>query len=181
MRFWRARGVEIGEEVRFTAGPIITRAPSSRITLGNRVHLISSPRAAVLGIAHRTILRTKAAGAIIELGDDVGVTGGAIVAAHRVTIGYGSMLGANVLITDTDFHPIDSADRRYAPRPESVPKDAVRIGRNVFIGTGCIVLKGVSIGDNSVVGAGSVVSSSIPANSIAAGVPARVLRAIPFD
>ena len=52
------------------------------------------------------------------------------------------------------------------------------VGNNVFIGLGSIVLPGVTIGDNVVIGAGSVVNTSIPSNSIAAGVPARVLRSV---
>ena len=52
------------------------------------------------------------------------------------------------------------------------------IGKNVWIGTGCIILKGTVIGDNSIIGAGSVVNSNIPAGCLAAGVPARVVKIV---
>jgi maltose O-acetyltransferase len=87
------------------------------------------------------------------------------------------MLGANVTIADTDFHSLHPAQRSGHAHP-TVGIAAVRIGKRVFIGTNAIILKGVTVGDNSVVGAGSVVTRSIPENSIVAGNPCRVIRAL---
>ena len=90
-----------------------------------------------------------------------------------ITIGEDCLLGPNVqLLTPT--HPID-------PRPRRDKLEAARpitIGDNVWLGGGVIVCPGVTIGDNSVVGAGSVVTRDIPANVVAVGNPARVLREI---
>jgi len=86
------------------------------------------------------------------------------------------MLGANVTIADTDFHALEPRGRRFNKNPEAIGSAPVRIQDNVFVGTGAYILKGVTIGANSVVGAGSVVTSSIPADVIAAGNPARVIR-----
>lgn len=89
-----------------------------------------------------------------------------------IKIGRDGLFGANVEIFDSNFHDLDPA-RRKAGTQRLAP---VEIGDNVFVGMGVKILKGVTIGDDSVIGAGSVVSSSIPAGVVAAGSPARVIR-----
>ena len=83
------------------------------------------------------------------------------------------MIGPNVTI-DTGTHPISPELRRHAVQ-YNLP---VHIKDNVWIGAGSIILPGVTIGENSVIGAGSVVTHDIPANVVAVGVPCRVLREI---
>ncbi|MFF3864790.1 sugar O-acetyltransferase [Micromonospora sp. NPDC001898] len=91
----------------------------------------------------------------------------------RITIGADVQMGPNVqLLTAT--HPVDPEPRREkweAAQP-------ITIGDNVWLGGGVIVLAGVSIGDNTVVGAGAVVNRDLPANVVAVGNPARVVREI---
>lgn len=90
-----------------------------------------------------------------------------------ITIGRDCQIGPNVqLLTPT--HPVEPEPRRdklEAARP-------ITIGDNVWLGGGAIVLAGVTIGDNSVIGAGAVVTKDIPANVVAVGNPARVIRSI---
>jgi len=75
---------------------------------------------------------------------------------------------------DTDFHPLDAALRRLEPsRGATRP---VVIEDDVFIGVNCLILKGVTIRRGSVIGAGSVVTGSVPPHVVAAGNPARVVR-----
>jgi acetyltransferase-like isoleucine patch superfamily enzyme len=175
----RIRGVVVGQNVRLYGCPVIARCASSIITLGDRVVLCSDPRYTALGTNHAVVLRTLGAGAEIVIGNDVGISGGTICAVKRVSIGDGTMLGANVTIMDTDFHPISSASRRYDDA--GIESSPVEIGANVFIGASVIILKGVRIGDNSVIGAGSVVSGDIPVNAIAAGNPCRVIKVLSGD
>jgi acetyltransferase-like isoleucine patch superfamily enzyme len=78
-----------------------------------------------------------------------------------------------VTITDTDFHPLDPAGRRYCKDDSRIRCAPVRLEDNVFVGAGSTILKGVTIGRNSVIGAGSIVTKSIPANVVAAGNPCR--------
>ncbi len=103
----------------------------------------------------------------IEIGSGCGFSGVSLSSAVRVTLGNNVRAGANVIITDTDWH---SGDLRVGPpRP-------VWIGDDVWIGTGAIILKGAHIGKNSLIGAGSVVTGEIPDNCIAAGNPVRIIR-----
>lgn len=94
-----------------------------------------------------------------------------IVSTLSVQLGESCLIGDMVMIFDSDFHGIAPDERRTVGK--SAP---VRIGNNVWLGSRVMVLKGVTIGDNSVVAAGSVVVRDVPADSIAAGVPAKVIR-----
>lgn len=161
---------------RLFGSPIIQKHRDSTITIGNRACLRSKARSNPLAPFHPVVLSTRNAGAVIQIGDDFGMTGGSIVAATNVTIGNRVALGANCVITDTDFHPIDPIVRSADPSLASTA--AVQIGDDVFVGMQSIVLKGVSIGRGTTIGAGSVVTSDIPAGVIAAGNPARVIRSI---
>jgi acetyltransferase-like isoleucine patch superfamily enzyme len=155
--------------------PIIRRHPGSRIVLGRGTSLISDPRFTALGVSRPVILRTLRPGAVLDIGSDTGLSGATICAADSVRIGRRVLAGADVLIADTDFHPVEMLPRRHAP--ESAASSApVEIHDDVFLGARTIVLKGVTIGAGTVVGAGSVVTSSLPAGVVAAGNPCRVLR-----
>lgn len=107
----------------------------------------------------------------VQIGDCVLMSPGSrISASDDIRIGDGSMLANGVYITDSDWHGVydrTSRDPRITP---------VRIGRNVWLGDHATVLKGVTIGDNSIIGAGAVVARGVPANVIVAGNPAQVVR-----
>ena len=122
-----------------------------------------------------------------KVGDFTLLNGALIMADERIEIGQHCLVSWNVGIADSDFHPIDAAQRRIdtmalapfyegrPPRPklETAP---VIIADNVWIGMNAIILKGVTIGENSIVAAGSVVSKSVPANVVVAGNPAVVVK-----
>jgi len=98
--------------------------------------------------------------------------------AKGITIGSDCLIAGGVSIQDNDGHPIDANLRHYG---KSVNMDDVReviIENGAWIASHVIILKGVKIGTNAVVGAGSVVTADIPANTIAAGNPARVIRSL---
>ncbi len=159
--------------------PLIQRHAGSTITIGRGLNLRNWFGSNPLGVQHRSILATWAAGAAINLGDDVGLTGATIVAQTRVSLGDRVFVGANSTLCDTDFHPLSAAARQVdvmagVTRPITIEDD-------VFIGMGVMILKGVTVGRGSVIGAGSIVSRDIPAGVIAAGNPARVIRGIHAD
>jgi acetyltransferase-like isoleucine patch superfamily enzyme len=115
-------------------------------------------------------------GATIVFGDGVQVNNNAFIKSEGpgIMIGARALIGSGVEIFDSDFHDLHP-DRRRGGQPRT---GRVELGENVFIGDGAKILKGVTIGANSVIGAGSVVTASVPANVIAAGNPARVIRPI---
>jgi maltose O-acetyltransferase len=141
------------------------RPLEGELVLGERVRLvghvvpveIAVGRGASLTIGDRTY---------INYGTSIGVT-------RSVTIGADCNFGPYVNIVDTHFHRLEP--ERRGERPEPAP---VVIGDNVWLGTRVIVLPGVTIGEGSVVGAGSVVTSDIPSRSLAVGSPAKVVRAL---
>ena len=118
-------------------------------------------------------------GGIISIGDNVGMSGTAIVCHKQVCIGNNVRIGGNTVIYDTDFHNLDFAMRIALPENiRSVKKKAVFIEDNVFIGAHSTILKGVTVGRNSIIGAGSVITRNIPANQIWAGNPASYIRSV---
>jgi maltose O-acetyltransferase len=114
------------------------------------------------------------AGARIEVGDRTEFNNNLFLKSEGegIRIGKDCLFGAEVQIFDSDFHEL-TPGKRVGGAPRTA---AVEIGDGIFAGMGVKILKGVTIGDDSVIGAGSVVTSSIPAGVIAAGNPARVIR-----
>ena len=156
--------------------PLVSLVPGSTLRIGTNVSLISWSQYNPIGVNHPVILRTLRCDAKLLIGDNVGISGASICAAESITIGSDTLIGANVLISDTDFHPIDARKRVGHSGEKDVKTSPVYIGQNVFIGANTIVLKGAVIGAGSAIGAGSVVTGHVPAGVIAAGNPCRVLR-----
>jgi acetyltransferase-like isoleucine patch superfamily enzyme len=116
------------------------------------------------------------ADAVIEIGDHSEINNNVMLKSEGagIRIGARGLIGPHVEIFDSDFHDLHPR-RRHGGTPRMAPVD---IAENVFMGMSVKVLKGVTIGADSVIGAGSVVTSSIPAGVIAVGNPARVVRAL---
>ena len=107
----------------------------------------------------------------IDIGDCVLMSPGSrLSASDEIVIGDGVMMANGTYVTDSDWHTIYDRTRRSE---KSTP---VRIGNNVWLGDHCTVLKGVTIGDNSVVAARAVVTRDVPANVVVAGNPAKVVK-----
>lgn len=129
----------------------------------------------MIGINRPCIIATLREGASISIGSDCGFSGTTIGAAVDIRIGDNVMCGANTTITDTDWHHVDPSRRRDVVE---VPAAPVILEDNVWLGLNVVVLKGGVIGRNSVIAAGSIVTGRIPADVIAGGIPARVLRSL---
>ena len=123
----------------------------------------------------RSRICTLAPTATISIGERVGMSAVTISAHDMIKIGDDTQIGAGTVIVDSDFHNVKSLDITERQHSLGTTKPVI-IGKNVFIGTRCTILKGVTIGDNAVIGANSVVSKDVPANTIAAGNPIRVIR-----
>lgn len=114
-------------------------------------------------------LRNKAR---VSIGNNCGFSGTVIAAAESISIGSNVICGANVTITDTDWHHVDPTKRR----DESTSTAPIVVEDNVWLCMNVTVLKGVTIGFGSVIAANSVVTKSIPDSVIAAGQPAKVVK-----
>jgi acetyltransferase-like isoleucine patch superfamily enzyme len=110
----------------------------------------------------------------IEVGDRTEFNNNLMIKSEGagISIGRDGLFGAHVQIFDSDFHDLDPRRRRDGEQRMA----PVAVGDDVFVGMSVTILKGVAIGSDSVIGAGAVVSSSIPSGVIAAGNPARVIR-----
>jgi maltose O-acetyltransferase len=130
-------------------------------TIGERAYFVS------------TIVRSEFViyrGGRLEIGARTFVNYGCSIAVQKhISIGSDCLIGPYVNILDNQYHSL--LDRTASP-----PSQQVIIGNNVWIGTRAIILPGVTIGDHAVIGAGAVVTRDVPARSVAAGNPARVLR-----
>lgn len=113
----------------------------------------------------------------IHIGNNVGISSACIWAKKNITIGDNVKIGGDCILIDTDAHSLDYIIRRdlITDSPNAYSQSII-IEDDVLIGTRCIILKGVTIGARSVIGAGSIVTKSIPANCIAAGNPCKIIR-----
>ena len=118
-------------------------------------------------------------GASMTIGDNVGISSSCLWVFDHLDIGNDTKIGADCIILDSDAHSLSYVERMNGntDRPNA-KKAGITIGKNVLIGTRCIILKGVTIGDRSIIGSGSVVTKSIPPDCIAAGNPCKVIRSI---
>ena len=172
----RRAGVVLAPGVRIVGPPIIDLADRGSLVIGEGSTLISSLLWTALGVSRPVILRTLLPGARITIGSNVGMSGTTICSARAVTIGDRVLFGADVMVADTDFHPLDDFPRTGRAIPAPSDHDQVSIGSDVFVGARSIILKGTTIGDGAVIGAGSVVAGDVPARAVVAGVPARFIR-----
>ncbi|MBN1817507.1 MAG: acyltransferase [Sedimentisphaerales bacterium] len=164
---------------------------SGDLTLGKRVRLFVPLRCDGQGkvyVSERTkmgwpqaprygngciLLQARQENAVIRIGSHCAISNNvSIMAMESVVIEEECLIGELVSIMDSDFHGI-AADRRRSGPIQTAP---VRIEKNVWLGSRVIVQKGVTIGENSIVAPNAVVTASIPANVIAGGIPARVIR-----
>jgi len=168
----KTRGVRVGSGGWILGWPELRLKKGSVVEIGNNVTLCSMSRFNPLAPARRMSIVTNTATAHIIIKDGAGISNSVLSCSNRIVIGNHTMIGAECLITDSDFHGFPLGENR------PVQTAPVEIGDYVFIGTRSIVLKGVKIGNKAVIGAGSVVASDIPENCIAAGNPARVIRSL---
>ena len=165
------KGVQFEGRVMFAGRPLVSVADQSTFVVGRDVEVASALRATVLGCFQPCVLRTLAPGARLVLGDNAGLSAAVLCAGLSIEIGGGTLIGAGAMIIDNDFHVYSGQGWRTEMQAGARP---VKVGREVFIGARAIILKGVTIGDRAVVGAGAVVTRDVPSDHVAAGNPASV-------
>ena len=167
--------IKVGKSPIFYNKSYFRRHPESNINIGDYCIFDSSKYRNLIGVSKCCIISTLTKQAQLHIGNSTGFSGVRIGCFDSITIGDNCLIGANVLITDSDWHSIDPTKRKEVGS-ESSKINPVKIGNNVFIGVNSMILKGTEIGDNSVIGAGSIVSGIIPSNVIAAGNPCKVIK-----
>ena len=116
--------------------------------------------------------------ASLSIGSNVGLSNITITCHQKITIGNNVLLGVGAQIRDTDNHSLNPEDRKFGLDWKNKKTAPIVIKDNVFIGAYSFILKGVTIGENSIIGACSIVTKNIPANEIWAGNPAKFIKKI---
>jgi acetyltransferase-like isoleucine patch superfamily enzyme len=158
-RFRLRCATRIGKRVRLHGRPAVVN--QGTLTIGDRVRLVST--VATLELA-------TLPGGHLEIGDNVFINyGSSLVSSTHVKVGNDCLIGTHVMVMDCDFHRVEDKvwDTSGAP---------IVLEDRVWLGNRSIVLKGVTIGHDAVVAAGSVVTHDVPPRTVVAGVPARVVR-----
>lgn len=174
LRGWWYRLVFRLQGKRFNAGPLFRVYGPLRVT-GPGVVRFGRNCLVISDAIKPVCIRTLAAGAEVVLGDNAGLNGTSIQCVQRVEIGEWANI-ADAYITDTAAHTLSRRRRQQGVDEAGVGQ--VRIGRNVWISVQVVVLHGVSIGENSVIGACSLLRHDVPANIFGAGNPFRIIHAI---
>lgn len=127
----------------------------------------------------------------LAIGDHTFIGRSRIFAAHKINIGKGVLISDNVVIMDSNLHPFSAKKRalifdawssgHFPDVYTGIPHADVVISDYVWIGANVVMLKGVTIGEGAIIGAGSVVTKEVPPYTIVAGNPARIIREIPLD
>lgn len=158
--------------------PYLSIARDGRFIIGSNFRMHNGNMGNPIGRPQRCVF-TVGKGASLIIGENVGLSSTALVAHQKITIGDNVKIGAGVCIYDTDFHALDAKCRMDSATDFKNKKcKEVIIEDNVFIGAHATVLKGVRIGENSIVGACAVVTKEIPPNEIWGGNPAIFIKKI---
>lgn len=148
-----------------------------QIYIGNKFSCNNKTKSNSIGLIQPCVFNISTSGSRIIIGNNVGISGSTINATTTITIGDNVLIGSGCLITDTDSHPLHWEDR-LKNNNVKIKSAPIRIEDNVFIGARSIILKGVTIGEGSVVGAGSVVSQSVPPFVVVCGNPAKIVKSL---
>jgi acetyltransferase-like isoleucine patch superfamily enzyme len=153
---------------------IVTRR--GKVIIGKNLTVNSGNNHNIIGRQQKTTFWVEG---LLTIGDNVGMSSTAIICNHSIAIGDNVTIGGNSVIYDTDFHSLVPEIRLNKSMDKLNAKSGrVTIKDNVFIGAHSTILKGVTIGFNSVVGACSVVAKDIPDNEIWAGNPAQFIKSL---
>ena len=170
----KSHGVVFGKNIQIPS-KVLWLIRGARITIGDNFYLSSGNGVNPIASNLQADVYVEP-GATLTIGNNVGMSSTRLWIHESARIGNNVKIGGCVLITDTDAHPMDYMARRSSN--EGTKSAPVVIEDDVWVGAHCIILKGVTIGARSIIGAGSVVTKSIPADCVAAGNPCRVIKSL---
>lgn len=155
--------------------PLLDVNSDSYVNFGSGLVIINSAKYSTLGKSNKCKF-VVSKDAVLTIGNKAGMSNVVIVATKSVKIGSNVMIGGGVTIVDSDFHSLNPLHWHSNADEENMISLPVVIKDNVFIGMDSIILKGVTIGNNVIIAAGSVVFKDIPDNQIWGGNPANFIR-----
>ena len=171
-----ANNVEFIPPIMCVGLPIIEIGKGGIFRIGKNFMMVNYAISNLIG-RHQKCTFYIGENAKLQIGDNVGMSATSIVCMSNITIGNDVRIGGNTVLYDTDFHSLVAKQRIQSDEDRINVKNAsVNIEQGVFIGAHTTILKGVTIGKNSIVGACSVVTKSIPRNEIWGGNPAKFIR-----
>jgi acetyltransferase-like isoleucine patch superfamily enzyme len=171
-----ANKVEYKNPIYLFGIPVIAISTGGVLSIGKNFVMVNSAISNLIGRTQKCSFYVGE-NAILKIGDNVGMSATSIVCMQKVTIGNNVRLGGNTVIYDTDFHSLVKEERVDETKDRANVKNApVVIEDGVFVGAHTTILKGVTIGEDSIVGACSVVTKNIPKNEIWGGNPAKFIR-----
>ncbi len=163
--------VHLGVHCHILGLPRVRLARGSQLSIADNVTLCSLARFNPL-LCEPVNIQTLSEGARVELSHHVGISGSRIVCCNRVSIGAYTIIGPDTLIYDSEGHDYDSKIG-WSGRSRRTGR-AISIGERCFIGARCTILSGVTVGDQCVIAAGTVLTCDVPAGHIASGNPATI-------
>lgn len=169
--------VKLNGNVKIRGRLIVDLHKNAKLQIGKNVTLNSSNNGYHVNMYAPVKLFADMDGASIEIGNDTRIHGTCIHAYQSIKIGSNCLIAANSQIIDCSGHDLSFDDVQNRINTKGIIKP-IAIGDNVWIGAGCTILPGVTIGNGSIIGANSTVTKNIPAMCIAAGNPAKVLRVV---
>lgn len=181
--YFKFKGIQYGKNLQVYNKVYVTGV-RGKICIGDNFHFTSGDGINPIFRNLRGCIHTASSSSVIIIGNHVGMSAPCIWIKTKLTIGHHVNIGGNCIILDTDVHQLDYLARRgekIADKCQNTTTEQtapITIEDDVWIGANCIILKGVTIGPRSVIGAGSVVSKNIPADCIAAGNPCKIIKRI---
>jgi len=175
---FKFNNVKVGRGMRSFGIPLVDVWIGSSFTIGDNFLMNNGKLFNAIGRQQSCCFIVQRNG-VLKIGNNVGISDTAIVCYKSVTISDNVTIGGNVVIYDTDFHSLNKEHRQdWAVDMQNTKCAPVIIERDAFIGAHSTILKGVTIGEGAIVGAGSVVTKSIPKNEIWAGNPAKFIKSV---
>lgn len=169
------RNVFLGNNVKVDWNTNI-KTNKNKLIIGNNVYLRSNSNGYHAGMPFNTTILIDKENAVCYIGDNTRLNGVYLHSQKKIVIGKNTVIASGVNILDSNGHETLSYDRTVG---RDTPQEII-IGDNVWIGLNSIILKGTTIGNNSIVAAGSIVKGNIPENVIVQGNPATIVRKILF-
>lgn len=157
--------------------PSIHISSNAKVCIGDNFVMGNSILTSATGLKGKCKIDVRNNARLI-IGNNVGMTLTSISCFKEIIIEDNVKIGFGTHIMDTDFHAINPMERKSPEDAIHAQKAKILIQENVFIGAHCFILKGVVIGKNSVIAAGSIVTHNIPDNVIAGGNPCKIIRTI---